>query len=172
MTTHILLDVDGVINALSRSLYTGYPGSEWNRGVASGYTITWNTQVIEYLNRIISENHLVVLSTWRQDTIDVIFPLVGLNVPEEHVVLDKDTDPSSYHWSTNNKYWWKRKFAIEFFETHPDDRFIWIDDDHPYYPDHLGQEAEYSGRLLKVCPDAFYGISYKEMKMIDEFIYV
>lgn len=168
MTTHILLDIDGVVNAV-------YPlpihkeisdlSGEWKEGYVDSYKFHWNQEVIDFLNDLFIDNHLVILSTWRQWAIDKVFPTVGLTVPEHHTVLDSATDPESIQ-DINTTNWWKEGFAREFMETHLGDKFIWIDDDLKYAPQMSWLPAD----TLTVSPAPSVGISREDMLSINAFL--
>lgn len=168
MTTHILLDIDGVVNAI-------YPlpihkeisdlSGEWKEGYVDRYKFHWNQEVIDFLNDLFIDNNLVILSTWRQWAIDKVFPLVGLAIPEGHIVLDPLTDPESAQ-DIDPTNWWKARFAREFMEAHPGDKFIWIDDDLKYAP----QTSWLSDDTLTVSPASSVGISRDDMVRINTFL--
>lgn len=169
VTTHILLDIDGVINAI-------YPtqahkelsdlSGEWRDSFINGFWFNWNTEVIDYINDLTENHHLVILSTWRKTAIEDVFPVVGLNVPETYVVLDPDTDSTSFT-SPDAENWWKEVHAKEFIESHSDDSFVWIDDDHANV---RVDTSLWSDNVLIVSPNQRTGISLLDMQSINEFI--
>lgn len=168
MTTHILLDIDGVVNAV-------YPlpihkeisdlSGEWKEGYVDRYKFHWNQEVIDFLNDLFIDNHLVILSTWRQWAIDKVFPTVGLTVPEHHTVLDSTTDPESAQ-DVDPTNWWKERFAREFIESHPGDKFVWIDDDINNVP----EMGWLRNNTLTVSPTFSVGISRYDMMKINAFL--
>lgn len=169
MTTHILLDIDGVINAI-------YPSQahkelsdlsgEWKDSYINNFWFNWNTEVIDYINTLLEDHHLVVLSTWRTSAIEDVFPVVGLNVPEDYVVLDPDTDPTSFS-DPEKSGWWKKDHAEKFIKDHPNDSFVWIDDDHVNV---IVDTSDWSDKLLIVAPNDRTGVSLSDMRRINEFL--
>lgn len=169
MTTHILLDIDGVVNAIypsqAQKELTDLSG-EWKEGYIGQYKFHWNQEVIDYLNDLFKQHNLVILSTWRQLAIDKVFPELGLHIPDNHIVLDKDTDPTSFQ-DPNPFLWWKATFAKEFIESYPNDSFIWIDDDLKAVG-HYSWTDDYN--ILFVSPDTSTGISLKDMQTINAYL--
>ena len=175
MTTHILLDIDGVINAVlpteNDRNFAGHTGL-WSVATAypTPYTISWSHDVVDYLNDLLSKHHLVIASTWRKSALEIIFPLVGLNVPEDVTVLDPDTEPTGIQ-PLSPSGWWKMDFVKEFVSECPEnDRFVWIDDDHDLFIHSYDYASSLDGRMLIVSPIMRSGLTVNNLKNITEFI--
>lgn len=185
MKTYVLLDNDGVSNALGQMQYlkgkkssetTGLDPDNWVTNVIEGYTIQSNTDVVDGLNEIIEteDTVLVVLSTWEHLSITSYLPKLGINAPEGTKVLEDKYSgaPDAGGWYTLGE-WWKLRAVKEFCESlEEDSRIVWIDDDIQqfrysvdiYTNDHPLVE------FLLVSPEHTTGLTKNNLETIRNFI--
>lgn len=187
MKTYILLDNDGVTNAFGQMQYlkgkkssqmTELNPDNWFSKVIEGYTIQYNTDVVDDLNEMISHEdvELVVLSTWEHLSLSSYYPELGINAPEGTKVLC-DTYAGQtelgYGWGGISRIWWKLLAVREFCESlEEDSKIIWIDDDHAVY---RASVEEYTKghplvKFLVVSPEATLGLTKKNLNSIRNFI--
>ena len=185
MKTYILLDNDGVTNALSTKKLsgnkaagnmTGWSNDRWYERIIETYPIQWNTEVVDELNDLIWEddNELVVLSTWEYLSMSSYYPILGIKAPVTTKVLENKYDESfSASWGGSWNPWWKLQAVRDFCETLEEDcRIVWIDDDldkFRYSVDQYTKEHPLVDFLL-VSPDSALGLTKKNFNSIREFI--
>lgn len=171
---YVFLDVDGVINAISTKppvQNTGWTG-EWKTEKVEGWNILWSTELIEHLNFLntLDDVQIVVLSTWRRRAVDHLFPVVGLKAKEDWVVLNDVEDGHGYTggWGSMGK-WWKLDEVRDFVDAHPEDKFIWLDDDIGW--DKTAREyVENHPEILAISPQTPHGLTSGHVKAIMDFI--
>lgn len=127
MTTTIYLDVDGVLNAVTRKNPTpaavGWPEDGWETAPINGYPIRWNRELITALNELAAREDVTFkwLTTWTHDAAKILSPAIGIN-GQDWEVLDRDSDGPF-------RPWWKLEAIRADVEAESPDKFIWIDDD-------------------------------------------
>lgn len=189
-TTTLLLDIDGVINAVSE----GYPRTntgwtEWETAFVSfqdqdssvsallrntepkrGFRITYSPQLLRKLEELAARPDVEIkwLTTWCDDAKTHLCPAVGLDGTGWDVLgrEEYDYDP----WSTN--YWWKAISAQRWWESEDrdDQRFVWLDDDLRYQRDAWEWVNTLSDKAMFISPNSRHGLSVKHMNAITEFI--
>lgn len=134
--TKIFLDVDGVLNAVSKQLPdTGWDLEGWFKVGVNGYTITYNTVMIDAINEISFRDdvEIIWLTTWQSNAASKISPAIGLIGENWSFVANPDTDPHGFALQQNRYGWWKADVLKKYLEEFPTDKFIWVDDDLSYY---------------------------------------
>jgi hypothetical protein len=173
MKTVIYIDIDGVINSLSRKPpknNTNWHGT-WRQKIANvhggKYVILWSTELIEALNMLDTRDNVefVFLTTWQESATTIFSPLTGLNSLYWDVLHPED--PDDIEDFTN---WWKLDMIKKDLETREHDQFIWIDDDLEYE-----REAKYwlstlEKDVLAIAPVSVLGITKKQIDVIINFI--
>lgn len=202
-TPYMFLDFDGVFNALNTSLvYLGdgdsrYDDAPENWGyvrkpiVGDGFfvpdntatvnfsnrmiTIQWSSEMVERMNEIIGLGKIVpvLLSTWRDVGVDVLMPLMGLNV-------DKWLD---FGFSTLTVYEDGKFRELENLysglgrEGNPCPPFVWVDDvaTTPYHnlnnPNNQKVAREFNAPdSLIVKTDPEVGLSEYQVSRIADFV--
>lgn len=126
MTTIIYLDVDGVLNAVSKKSpslsSTGW--DVWETRPVNGWPILWAPELIDALNELAARDDVTFkwLTTWTHDAAKVLSPAIGINGQEWEVL-----DGEQHGWRGPD--WWKlQAIQKDVLESMPD-QFIWIDDD-------------------------------------------
>lgn len=146
----LLLDVDGVINAV----YSSPPGcwTDWHR-VNLGVTIRYADEVCHFLTAVSDHAEVLWLTTWGSSAQDDLAPALGLpawDLAGPH--------PEGTAWAREDD-WWKLVIARELYDRDPR-RFIWIDDDLAYDHDAHGWLASLpAGSYLAIAPDFAVGIT-------------
>lgn len=185
MTPLLLLDVDGVLNALADDGEHQDAWSQWRAGYAtadgSRWPITWAPAVIERL-RGWHEDGLVQiqwLTTWGHDANDELRRLLGLPhlvVAGTHTEFDLEgatadveteahaavapsaPDPLSGHW-------WKYDVVRRVLDEHPGRAVIWVDDE--LQPGSAFRRwADEQPLLHAVGPDPRVGLSRDDLRGI------
>ena len=128
MTTTIYLDVDGVLNAVTKDIprvakATGW--DEWKGERINGYPILWATELIAALNDLAARGDVIFkwLTTWRADAAKILSPAIGIT-GQDWAVLDGD----QHAWG-GSRGWWKLEAIRADVEASNPEKFIWIDDD-------------------------------------------
>ena len=126
MKTTIYLDVDGVLNAVSKKspslAATGW--DTWETAPVNGWPILWSPKLISELNDLAARDDVTFkwLTTWTDDAAKILSPAIGIN-GQEWDVLHGD----QHAWG--GKGWWKLIAIQNDIESTDPDQFIWIDDD-------------------------------------------
>lgn len=159
MRVRLLLDVDGVLNAV-----TGRPGAfyqDWRNDEVYGFNITWSPTVANFVVALQDQGVEVQwLTTWGHLANDHLGPV--LHLPEYPVlaeVYDFPDDP-----------WWKLVAIRDLHESDPIP-FVWIDDDIHFDPEALewlGTLPE--GSFLAVSPNTREGILPEHIVTITAFV--
>ena len=190
MTKYILLDIDGVVNALSNKpprQNTGWGGS-WSTNKVNGsfditnppeghsyvdmYRILSSDELVGNLNRIVRKPGVeaVVASTWQGLALTNLFPAVGLSFPQEDVrVFRKEELVGGYRLSNFDGFSWKLdNLKALMADCSEEDTFYWLDDDirrHQPSIDFLLGEP----RVKAISPDRLHGLTRKDIELLDEW---
>jgi hypothetical protein len=127
MSTTIYLDVDGVLNAVSKKsptlASTGW--DEWKTAPVNGWPILWAPALINVLNELAAREDVTFkwLTTWTDDAAKVLSPAIGIN-GQDWEVLHGD----QHAWGGKRGWWKLEAIRADVMETMPD-QLIWIDDD-------------------------------------------
>jgi hypothetical protein len=163
-TTRIYLDVDGVINAVLSGSPDHWGETAEGDAVADGntYPIVWAPAMVAELAAL--ENvEIVWTTTWRDDAVRSIAPLIGLG--EDFRVLHPNRDPDAPLPMAHSIEW---KAAAVFAEQAEDPSpFIHIDDEINYHK-WQGMIPALGG--LAISPNPYYGITKKHIAMIKDYI--
>jgi hypothetical protein len=179
-TPVLLLDVDGVLNACTRTPdRTIWP--TWQQGDAisstegRSYPIRWARQVIDFITDLHHSTRVEVRwhTTWQHDAQSVIAPLLGL--PHFEVADAPEFGDREYRSAAiraGRPTWWKLPAAerVVQVEGRP---LIWLDDDidsgltRGY--DTLANFHTIQPTLM-VCPKEYTGLTPKHLRRINEFI--
>ena len=160
----VLLDFDGVINAVSKSPPRNiHPLDTWNKttcidkATSTEYPIMYSDVVVNFINDLSINHDVVWLTTWRDSTEQFVDKLGFNNLPfvDES---NRKLDPLD---------WWKYGIVKEVAKNKP---FVWIDDE--FRSGRKKEQAELSKRkhpYLCVGPVITHGLTIKEMRTIKEF---
>ena len=177
MTKYILGDIDGVFNALSpvnpKNL-TDWLGT-WGLEVVDGgagksYSIRWSHEMVEEMNRIISKPDVqfIVASTWQDQGKNVLFPTIGLHLPEDTIVFKEATVAWGYSpMGSNLGSWWKLDEFKEFYaHSDSEDSFIWLDDDIKKVVQAI-QFVNERDNITAISPFQSLGLTREDLELLD-----
>lgn len=158
----LYLDVDGVLNAVTREV----PDWGWDahrRKVVNGWPITYSPDLIAVLNRIAKTPGLGVywLTTWCHEAPNFLAPALGIDGADWPVV-------GFEHWQrARPRSWWKLAAIQEHLDGF-DGGVVWIDDDHGYDP---AAKAWLAGQpqIAAIAPSSVVGITRAEAELIERF---
>lgn len=156
-----LLDVDGVVNAVTRDIPDGYEQIR-----ADGFAITYRPAVMARIAALHTSGSVEVrwLTTWCDDAATTLAPSLGL--PDCAVEGTED------HRAGNPMGWWKADTAKRLSDADPERPLIWTDDD----LDHAERNGEVdwlrdrTGPTLAIAPDWRNGISDEHLDRIEAFV--
>jgi HAD domain in Swiss Army Knife RNA repair proteins len=169
MRPTVLLDVDGVLNAL---LPHGLPGTEeqsfqdFRQTEADFFRILYSPEMGRRLMAL--EADVVWLTTWERRANEEIGTIFGW---PELPYLERRPEYDIGGWLTG---WWKSMAAQDWVETHPGVPFAWIDDD--LADAHRNGELTWMSKLpadtryYTLSPVASYGISPPAMDALEDWV--
>ena len=160
----LLLDVDGVLNALCRDLPAG-----WRRGTFHGYVLSWDPTVVERLRALHESGRVELqwLTTWTERADQLLAEPMGLprglRTHSREGVL-----PTGFGGERRGvSGWWKLAAARAVAEAEPDRRIVWIDDD---LADQGADTTEWlaaNGQVLVVAPELTTGRTHAELDRVE-----
>lgn len=166
MVTHLLVDVDGVINAYPESgVPRTWPEESWHHVKVGGrYPITYSSTAIAGLAKLATLPGVKPqwLTTWDERAPELLGPEIGLGADWEFSASHSDLLP----WD-----WWKAEHVEEILHyADPGDRVVWIDDD----LDSWSRLARPRGvadvlddpRVLWVCPPTATGMRPEDLQRV------
>lgn len=170
--THVFIDIDGVINAVSVDppTNTGWDPDLWNQERVNGYMITWNTELVDTLNDIFKNSDVtpVFLTTWQAQAKHDLAPVIGLEA-ENYKVLHPDNQNELF--SIHNG-WWKLHALKNEIEASDIDRLVWLDDDIKYEANATdwANARSLSGNTLALSPHTGSGLTKNDLHAIIKFV--
>lgn len=178
MTTRIYLDVDGVLNAVTRQTPEGTGWEMWEKVGVNGYTITYAPELVAALNEIAERDdvEIVWLTTWQGNAASMISPAIGLDGQQWRVVDNPDTDPHGFATQQNYGYWWKvNVFQDDLFnrverDTPLPEKIIWIDDDLSMFGQAVRWFDALETKTLGISPFTVQGLTQHDVCAIIDFI--
>jgi hypothetical protein len=178
----MLLDIDGVINAVTKRTPTfAWPRGAWRTGnaVADGspWPITWSTRVVNFLTGVHKEGRAEIRwhTTWQHDAQNLA-DLVGLptfaiaDAPEAPAYGVPNGELMAARMRDGLPAWWKygaaRRVVIE--EWRP---LIWVDDDITSELTRRTRDNLASiGPVRYISPDNATGLIPRHLQEIDELL--
>jgi hypothetical protein len=182
-----LLDVDGVLNALTRKPDTTvWPPDSWKSGRAQAgdgrsFLINWATDVVDWINALDDSGRVEFRwhTTWLHDAQNIA-DLLGLNrfalADSTAEVADGDVYSAGSNELLNARrlagepIWWKygaaHRVLVE--ENRP---LIWFDDDLSYnLPRPLRDQMRAAHPVLFIAPSEYTGIVRRHMRDVEAFL--
>ena len=181
MTPVMLLDIDGVINAITKKMPTAWPRSLWRTGQAVGdgrtWPITWSVDVIDFLTGVHEEGRAEIRwhTTWQHDAQNLA-DLVGLpkfpiaDAPEAPRDGVPNGELTAARMRDGLPAWWKygaaRRVVIE--ERRP---LVWVDDDITMELSRRTRDNLANiGPVRYISPDSTTGLIPRNLGEIDAFL--
>jgi hypothetical protein len=162
----LLLDVDGVLNAVRQDLPEG-----WQRGRFNGYVLSWDPSVVARLRAMHESGRVELqwLTTWTELADQLLAGPLGL--PRGLRTHSRDAAPTGFGGSLQAaSSWWKLTAAQAVAQAEPGRRIVWIDDD-------LGLQAEDTrewlaahGDVLVVAPEFRTGLTHAELDRVEDWL--
>ena len=179
-----LLDIDGVINAVSRKPPTHvWPEEVWQQervlNVMGLFPITWVQPVIDFLTEVHERGRAEIRwhTTWQEEA-QLVADLTGLPVfPVADAPEFRSGSANAAAWIAAGgrigaEPWWKLAAAQRVVqeERRP---LVWTDDDitDALWNYDMGANFEAHAPTLAVCPDHRTGLVRKDLDLIDTFLY-
>jgi HAD domain in Swiss Army Knife RNA repair proteins len=163
----LLLDVDGVLNAVRVDLPAG-----WQRGRFNGYVLSWDPTVTARLRRLHDSGRVEIqwLTTWATDADRLLAGPMGL--PRGlRTHARADTAPTGFAGPLGGlSGWWKLTVAQSVVEAEPDRRVVWIDDDLAQYGYDTGEWLAAHPHVLVIAPDLRMGLTHEQLDAVEAWL--
>ena len=163
----LLLDVDGVLNAVRLDLPEG-----WRRGTYNGYSLLWNPSVTARLRALHESGRVELqwLTTWTELADQLLAEPMGLprglRTHGREGVL-----PTGFGGERRGvPGWWKLAAARAVAEAEPDRRIVWIDDDLADQAEDTEEWLAAHGHVLVVSPDFTAGLTHEHLDEIEAWL--
>lgn len=167
MTPLWLLDVDGVINAVTHEPPDGYVQADVPDGRGRTWPITYRKDVIDFIGQLHETNLVEVrwLTTWCESARDFLAPALGL---PEFQVEGSDDHLNPAHYRT----WWKSVTAQRLAAQEPERPLIWTDDDLAYSIRNRDVDwlDDWSGLRCLITTNTSTGLTDDELEQILGFL--
>lgn len=163
----LLLDVDGVLNALEPEL-----PENWRRGTFHGFVLSWDPTVTARLRELHESGRVELqwLTTWTERADQLLAEPMGL--PRGlHTHLRDGVESTGFggRWG-GEAGWWKLDAARAVAEAEPGRRIVWIDDDLAHRADDTGEWLAANGHVLVVAPDYIRGLTHAELDRVEAWL--
>ncbi len=183
----MLLDVDGVLNAVARRPDPDvWPDWRSGRAVAGGraWPITWSPSVVAAVLEWRERADVQWLTTWGHDANDGLRELLGLpELPVAGTYADAaapplgepDALPAAHAAVTPaapdplTGRWWKFDVVRRLLRSRPGRRLVWLDDDLARHRE-PGQWVESATDCLLVAPDPTTGLVADDLAAVRAFL--
>ena len=163
----LLLDVDGVLNAMRWELPPG-----WQRGVFNGYVLSWDPTITARLRGLHESGRVEVqwLTTWAENADRLLAEPLGLprGLRERSGGRARPTGFSGRLGGQSG--WWKLAAARQAAEEEPGRRIVWIDDDLAEQADDTRAWLADHPNVLVVAPDLFAGLTHAHLDDIEAWL--
>jgi hypothetical protein len=163
----LLLDVDGVLNALQPELPEG-----WQRGRFNGFVLSWDPTVTARLREWHESGRVEIqwLTTWAHDADRLLAEPMGL--PRGlRTHSEARVAPTGFGGRyAGSSAWWKLAHAQEVAEAEPGRRIVWIDDDLRERAALTGQWLEGNAQVLVIAPELWRGLTHAELDAVEAWL--
>jgi hypothetical protein len=163
----LLLDVDGVLNALQPDL-----PENWRRGTYNGFVLSWDPTVTERLRELHASGRVELqwLTTWTERADELLAEPMGL--PRGLRTHSRDgVLPTGFEGPLGGAAgWWKLTAARSVAEAEPGRRIVWIDDDLAHRAADTGDFLAGNERVLVVAPDFLTGLTHDELDRVEAWL--
>jgi hypothetical protein len=163
----LLLDVDGVLNAVLVDLPEG-----WQRGIYNGFVLSWDPTVTARLRELHESGRVEIqwLTTWTTNADTLLAEPMGL--PRGLTTHDRDDLlPTGFGGERRGvSGWWKLAAARAVAEAEPGRRIVWIDDDLAGHAEDTGEWLAANEQVLVVAPDLVTGLTHEELDRVEAWL--
>lgn len=157
---HVYLDIDGVLNAITRAADPGWGWSDSAVTKVRGFPINYSPEMVGRLNDLAERVTFHWLTTWREHARELA-AAVGLDGGAWPVLDAPDTFTA--------KSWWKLTAIRDHVaETSPELSF-WIDDDLSF-DDGANEWLRGRDDVVAVSPQSEVGLTRRALDLIDAAI--
>ena len=163
----LLLDVDGVLNAICRDLPEG-----WRRQIFDGYALSWDPTVVVRLRELHESGRVELqwLTTWTERADELLAEPLGL--PRDLRTHSREGEsPTGFEGERRGlRGWWKLGAAREVALAEPDRRIVWIDDDLAEPAEDTRTWLAANDHVLVVAPDFEKGLTHAELDRVETWL--
>lgn len=159
----LLLDVDGVLNAVRSDLPEG-----WQRGRFNGYVLSWDPSVVARLRALHESGRVELqwLTTWTEMADRLLAE--PLHLPRGLRTHSREVLPTGYGGALGGlSGWWKLTAAQAVAAAEPGRPIVWIDDDLADQADDTSEWIAAHGQVLVVAPQVTTGLTHAELDRIE-----
>ena len=163
----LLLDVDGVLNAVQME-----PPAGWRRGTYNGFLLTWDPTITSRLRGLHDSGRVELqwLTTWTRDADTLLAEPMGL--PRGLRTHDRDgVLPTGFGGAFRGvSGWWKLAAARAVAEAEPGRRIVWIDDELAEPAEDTSEWLAANRHVLVVAPDLVSGLTHAELDRVEAWL--
>jgi membrane-associated protease RseP (regulator of RpoE activity) len=163
----LLLDVDGVLNAVCLDLPEG-----WQRGIYNGFVLSWDPTVTARIRDLHESGRVELqwLTTWTSKADELLAEPMGL--PRGLKTHERDDVlPTGFEGELRGvSGWWKLAAAQAVAEAEPGRRIVWIDDDLVAPADDTSEWLAANGQVLVIAPNLFTGLTHAELDRVEAWL--
>ena len=163
----LLLDVDGVLNAVRVELRPG-----WRRATFNGFVLSWDPTITARLRELHESGRVEIqwLTTWAHHADELLAEPMGL--PRGLRTHGReDVLPTGFGGERRGiSGWWKLAAIRAVVEAEPGRRIVWIDDDLTDPAEDTSEWLAANGHVLVVAPDFFAGLTHAELDRIEAWL--
>ena len=163
----LLLDVDGVLNAVQPDLPAG-----WRRGTYNGFVLSWDPTVTARLRKLHESGRVELqwLTTWTENADRLLAEPMGLPRGLRTHSRD-DVLPTGFVGELRGiPGWWKLAAARAVADAEPGRRIVWIDDDLAEQAADTSEWLAANGQVLVVAPDLVTGLTHAELDRVETWL--
>ena len=163
----LLLDVDGVLNAVQPDLPAG-----WRRGTYNGFVLSWDPTVTARLRKLHESGRVELqwLTTWTENADRLLAEPMGLPRGLRTHSRD-DVLPTGFDGELRGiSGWWKLAAARAVADAEPGRRIVWIDDDLAEQAADTSEWLAANGQVLVVAPDLVTGLTHAELDRVETWL--
>ena len=163
----LLLDVDGVLNAVQAELPAG-----WRRGTYNGFLLSWDPTVTGRLRDLHEAGRVELqwLTTWSENADKLLAEPMGL--PRGlRTHSREDVAPTGFQGELRGlSGWWKLAAARAVAVAEPGRRIVWIDDDLAEQAEDTSEWLAANAQVLVVAPDLVTGLTHAELDRVEAWL--
>lgn len=167
-----LLDIDGVINAVTRKTPKTWPENDWIKIKIASFPFNVSKSVLNFIHEVYESNLVDIKwhTTWQHDANDKVG--LALDLPKFEVFhapeyLEHEPWAHIYKKCT----WWKLPSVNKLLETGCS--IIWTDDDiclNTYDSDYINPKDKLYTNSLLIKPQTNLGLTPKHVTQIREYL--